>query len=509
MRTIISIVLILMLLSSASVRTAGARTADTSSVPYLSERIFLDAQYSYVYGTSPAMLSWWDYPVYSEIGVTMDYGEGRLHHPQTYDRLLMGQIHTRSKVRLEKTGWTFSGSFIYENGNADSVRSNLSYHLRDNGTPSFYFCRQPAARWNLQKYGLEAAAAKKLGERWSLGVSAAYTGDMAFRKSDVRNAQTTLSIDLKVSASFKINRNHTVSAGAAYKRIKEKPGFSIIYSTGPEYTIYLMNGAGTYLSELQSNMVWQENTPGAFVQWMQNNDENILSVSYSFNAGKNGWYSKGIQAASRQELWASYGYMTHGITFSESAFFGNSSLHFRGSAEMTSGNGETWNRTSSVFIKNYSYAGVNAEASLEWRPGIKVLESVRAGTGYINERRNDRSYNYLLGYSLMDFHLEFRTGFHIGKVYSGIFAEGRYRHSLSLNHHPGAADNSVNLYTVYIGTPLGKWLGQDTAGISAGTDFDIPAGRSIISAGGKYRLDLSPGSNEKFHTAQLFINILF
>ena len=503
-------IILLFSLLSVSLHAAGMRDTDTLSVPDRAEREFFGTQYRYVYGDNPSMLTWWEYPTYAEISLEGDYEDGKLHHPQTCDGLLTGRVYTESIVRFPDNKWVFSGSFVYENGQADSVRANLSYRLRNNGSPSFYFCKNPGTKWNIQKYGLTAAAARKFGTRWSAGASAVYTGDMSFRKNDVRNAQTTLNIDLRIAASCSLPSGHVFSLGASWLHAKEKPGFSTIYSSGPDFTIYLINGLGTYLSDLLNNMAWIENAPGAFAQWLQKNDRNEFSVAYDFCSGNDGWYQQGIQSAKRQQRWTDYRYMKHQVTFSESLFLGRSSLHLRGNAGMTTGSGKSWNNSSSVYIRNYNYNALTADVSLEWRPGMPVLESVMAGAGYLSENRQDKSYNYRFGHSAADAFLKVQTGFSIGRVYAGISAAGSYVTGLSVSHSPGAAANTGNIYTEYIGIPLSEWYDEDIAGFSAGIDVDIPAGKNnIIAVGAKYSRDMSLVSKRNFNTAQLSISIFF
>ena len=503
-------IILFFILFPVSVQAAQIReTEDVNAVPDKAQRDFYDTQFSYIYEENPSMLPWWEYPVYTEITLEGDYAGGKLHHPQTVDGLLLGRVYTESIVRLPDNKWTFSGSFVYENGRTDSLRANLSYRLRDNGSPSFYFCKNPGARWNIQKYGLTAAAARKFGRHWSAGISAVYTGDMSFRKNDVRNAQTTLNIDIRLSASCHLESGHVLSLGASWLHAKEKPSFSIMYSSGPDYTIYLMNGLGTYLTDLQNNMSWIENAPGAFVQWLQRNEKNEFSIAYDFRSGNDGWYQRGIQAEDRQQRWTDYRYMKHRLTFSESLFLGRSSIHLRGGAGITTGSGKSWNNVSSVYIRNYNYSARTADISMEWRPGTAILESVTAGAGYVSENRQDKSYNYRLGESVMDAFLKVQTGFNIGSVHAGIFAAGGYRTGLSLSHRPGAAANTGNIYTEYVGIPLGEWYDEDIAGFSAGIDADIPVGTDIIAVGAGYSRDMSLRSERSRDTVRLSVSIFF
>ena len=93
---------------------------------------------------------------------------------------------------------------------------------------------------------------------------------------------------------------------------------------------------------------------------------------------------------------------------------------------------------------------------------------------------------------------------------AGIFAAGSYVTGLSVSHRPGAAANTGNIYTEYIGTPLSEWYDEDIAGFSAGIDADIPAGKNnIIAVGARYSRDMSLVSKRNFNTAQLSISIFF
>lgn len=484
-----------------------ARQTDTLSLPRQAERAFSKTQYEYVYRDNPAMLSWWDYAPYSVIGVRFDYEKGDLHHPQTYDRLLKGQVETESILHLPEKGWTFHGRFVYEYGMADSVRANLSYGLRSNGSPSFYFCRKPASEWNIQRYGFEATASKQLGERWSVGGQFDYTGDLSFRKSDVRNQQTALGIHIVLSATYRPSEHHVLSIGADYLRNKEKPLFSIIYSSGPDYTIYLMNGLGTYITDRQSDMVWIENTPSFLFQWMQTGDRNRFSLSYRFSSGHDQWRYQGTQAATRQEKWTRYDFTAHRIALSEIVYLRRSLLNIRGELELVSGKGKSWNRTTSLFIRNYDYKGTHGNLAVEWHPYRSVLQELTIGGTYESEKRRDKSYDYRFNHSTMTAFARAQIGFDIGSVGTYLAVNGAYTHNPSVRHLPKAATETNNEYTKWIGIPLARWLGTDFARFGGSLGVEIPLRRTLLEIGLSADYALPTGSVAPFYEGTDFLRM--
>lgn len=509
-------ILLLFYLTAVCAIPSHARQPDSLSVPRRGERVFARTQYEYVYRDNPAMLSWWDYATYSVIGAALDYGNGGLHHPQTYDRMLKGGVETESILHMPEKGWSFHGRFFYENGVADSVRANLSYGLRSNGTPSFYFCRQPASRWNIQRYGLEASVSKRLGEQWSLGGQFDYRGDLAFRKSDVRNEQTTLDIHAVLSVSRRFGEHHLVSAGVDYLRSKERPSFSIVYSTGENYMIYLMNGLGTYITDQTSEMVWVEHAPSLLLQWMQTSAKNRFSLTYRFVSGSNRWRYRGSQSAARQDKWTKYDYASHRIVFSETLRTGRSLLNVRGDADFTVGKGNSWSRTGNVFIQNYDYKGVTGTMTVEWRPLRSVLQQVAVGGNYSAENRRDKSYDYRFEHAAITAFVQAQAGFEIGSVDLDVALEGSYLHSLRVGHKPNAAVETNNEYTRWVGIPLAEWLATDIARVGVSFGTEIPVRRNLLEIGAVCDYSIPVQKNltasydgSDFLRVKVFVNVYF
>lgn len=492
---------------SAVCMSLNARQADSLKIPLSADREFLDAQYDYSYRTSPAMLSWWDNASYSSVGAEFHFENGRLHHPQTYDRLVMGSVGTRSIQRQKK--WTFHGRFVYENGSIDSVRANLSCALRKNGSPSFYFCRKTASRWDIQKYGLEATASRQIGDRWSVGATAEYVGDLAFRKSDTRNSQTTLDMHIALSGTYKVSEHHVVSVGADFRRVKEKPSFSKVYESGPDYNILLMNGLGTYIRELESNVSWRGITPGAFAQWMQTGERNRFSLTYSFSAGNDRWMNNAIQNEDAQMNWTDYAFMKHDLLFSEIIYFGHSLLNVRGRGELLSGHGSTWNRTTKAYIQNYDYSSAGFGLDAEWRPERGVLKKAGAGCAWSSASRRDKSYDYFFSDSSLEVSASVQAGVNAGRTFLSVTADGRYRHSIGVTHNPGAAVVSNNEYTKYVGEPLSHWKEVSYADAGIALDIDIPVKKTLLGTGVSALYSVPAGNVPQAYVKTDFLNIVF
>lgn len=508
-------IIISLFLSAVCALMTYAQQAGFSALPVYSEREFSTVQYDYTYSYNPAALSWWDYETMSVAGASFTYGKGSLHHPQTYDRIAKATVLTESVLRQPEKKWTFHGKFIYENGSADSVRTNLSYRLRESGSPSFCFCRKTASRWNLQKYGLQAAASRQIGKRWSVGGQIEYTGDLAFRKSDTRNQQTTLTIHAVLSGSFMITRSHILSLGADFLRTKEKPLFSRAYNTGPDYNTCLMNGLGTYIKDLESNVSWREIVPGAFVQWIQRSSANRASVTYKFSDGNDRWMNNAMQSESGQDIWTKYCYMRHSLLFSDIVTLGNSLLNIRGDGQFTSGRGHSWNKTTSVYIQNYDFRGIDAGLDLEWRPGRTVVKQISAGAGYVSDTRRDKSYDYLFSSSSIEATASLLFGFGAGKAELTAGIDGIYHCCTGLTSEPGAAVESNNEYTKYIGVPLARWAGTDYACAGILFNADVPVKNVLAGIGIKADYSLPAGTvsetyrNTGFFGGRIFLNVYF
>ena len=188
---------------------------------------FLYSQYIDVFSKTPSLLTEWKHDDWAYIGAGYDLTKGDFRNPQAYNSLSQLNILTESILKPETGNWIFHGKFLYSNGTAKDVHSNLSYHIGRNGSPYYILQKQPGD-WNLQNYEFIATATNQITERLSLGFKVLYNGELSLRTIDTRNNQTSLVADLITSGSYKLSENNTLSLGLDYKRVKVQPKLSEI-----------------------------------------------------------------------------------------------------------------------------------------------------------------------------------------------------------------------------------------------------------------------------------------
>ena len=485
-----------------------------SFIPDYHQRQQQMEEFGYIYKKNPAMLPLSGTGLYSWIGATGIYGNGDLHHPQASDKILEGRFLTESFLRFEDTGWTLHGQFEYVNGKETDGGSNLSYKMKDHGTPSFYFCRKPADRWGIREYGLSATAAKDFGPRWTVGLLTDYRGLQHFRSNDVRNDQTSLNLDLVLSASFHATPASWFSLGAAYSRNKEQPSFSNLYSSGPEYAIYLMNGLGTYIKNVSYDMSWNEHIPGVQAQWECRKEKWQSSLSYDFSYGKNYWKSMISQEEEAENRWTGYHFMEHDVRLMEKFFSGASEWTLLASYERTSGSGKNYENASKTYTRNYIYIGNEAQLILSWRGKLPVLRRLKAAFTFQDDQRQDKSYAYTMMNSNLTAHLLAGMDWKAGKATMSTTLEGSYLFPIRTLHNPGAADTGKNPYCEYIAKPLAAWQHIQTANAGLTLQADLPVRKNTIEAGiSADALFCTGGPAEyighNYLSANLFFNVYF
>ena len=468
----------------------------------------LNRIYSLSYDRNPSRLAWWDMDEWALIGTEAYLTSGQLHSPMSSDGAKGFGVKAESLLHQKENGWSFKGSFGYSIGMTDSLRANLSYRLKPYGSPSFYWCKVPATTWEVQRYSLSGTAVKNFDGRWALGFQVDYIGDKQFRKNDVRNEQTALEIALEAGGSVLLGRN-LLSAGLLYERNREQPDFSRIYNTSLDYSIYLMNGLGTQIANMYSNVVWTQNVPGVYAGWEYRGQANRLNVKYSFRIGSDGWENTSTQSASKQVQWTRYDFTAHQVGISDVWTLPESQvLILSADFDCTSGKSSTWSQASESFIKDYNaslYGGkLGAEYHREgWfrRAGLDL--SLDA------ENRLDKNYNARLKFLTLESVIFAGLGMKAHKTDLSLDFTGGYAFSPQVTYSPGAAREGSNFYTTYVGLAQEQWLNTRRWRAGVSLRAEVPVGKTGLEVGAAYNYTGAVASELDFQECSIFLSVYF
>ena len=511
---------------------AAAHTLDLSAgQPFKNhfQRQEADREWTRIYQMNPAVLPLYSAPYTSMIGADGSYEQGSLHHPQTSGQMMKVQFNTGSFVRFEDTGWTLHGAFQYENGVEKDGSSLLSYHLRTNGTPSYFYCLKPAERWGTRKYRLEATATKEFGTRWTAGLMFHYDGQQHFRSNDVRNDQTDLYMDMALGTAFRATPHSWFSLAATYSRNKEKPEFSNLYSSGAEYGVYLINGLGSYLKNAGSDIAWTEHLPGALIQWEMDHPCWQSSLSYQFNYGNNFWETMYQQAEKTENKLTGYRFTQHQVRLLEKYPYGKTIWSLLATFNKTAGSGKNWDKTQENYIDNYRFRGMDAGMELGWNnhqdeTGQVIFRTARLALTYHSDRRLDRSFDYRLFHSSLDFGLQAGADWQIRKVCLAAQLEGAFSLPFKVRHTSKAAQSTNNYYYHHIGMSLTDWYLCRNAQTGLTFLAEFPVSQQKMEIGANALLIMNIGStsttdggmtasplytHQHYLASRLFVNFYF
>ncbi len=470
-----------------------------------------DRIYHSVYDGNPSMLAWWDYGTWSVIGVAGNSGKGMAHSPMSPDGERGVKIETKSILHQKDKGWSFAGKFSYGIGVTDSLRSTLSFRRKPYGSPAFFYCAVPAKEWEVQQYALSATATKNFNGKWSVGAQLDYTGDKQFRKTDVRNDQSALEINVSAGAGVKLGGN-ILTAGLTYERNKEQPSFSILYNSGERYTIYLMNGMGTQLSNL-TQPVWQQNVLGGYVGWESRTGKNRFDARVNFKAGKDYYEDKSTQTATAQERWTEYEFTNCAVSVTdELSLSGDADIVFDAQASLTSGSGSGWLRASQKFVQNYDADIYDASLGARYVSG-GWFRKAGVSAGLSGENRVDKNYDARLDYMKLCGNVFAGFGVRLGKVDIVLDIDGGVTDGLSADYRPNAAKDGTNIYTTSVGRREEDWLKTGLWKAGTGLHVDIPIRKLVLDVGGSYRYtgvhSSDVYSGRKWQEFRAFLNVWF
>ncbi len=442
---------------------------------------FISGQYEQVFSLSPAMLTYWTYGSWSNIGGSYKQESGDFRNAQKYDQLSLFSVQTESFLKLNDTGWMFYGKFSYANGGADSVSNNLSFYPALNGSP-YYLFTQRAGVWKLQNYAFNVIASRQMNDRFSMGIRVLYRGDLAFRYNDTRNSQPSLFNDIALSASYRLG-DHVFSAGATMHRNKTEPALSNKYpqNTFEEiYNLYINAGLGTYLRTQMANtrLTFEGASLGAVAQWMYKSGANRYSFIYSANFGEEYMIRRDrlIQAAENKIL--KYYYGKHQVNLSGMNTLPESFLTTHASFSYVRGEGSRWSDNFQAYQDNYlaDITELDINATL-YRPG-RLLSKAGIQLALTHDSRFDRIYGYSFSYTKLAAGADMTLTRPLKDHRLSLGAGGHYHVNMNLEHDPNASIN--NLYTRAIAEPLMGFLTADHLRVPLYVEWQIPLKANML-----------------------------
>lgn len=469
---------------------------------------FLYTQYMNVFSETPSLLTGWNYDSWSYIGADYDLAKGNFRNPQKYNSLSQINIKTESIFRPATNKWIFHGAFRYTNGTADSVYSNLKYHIDQNGSP-YYLFQKKEGNWNLQNYEFDVTAANQVTKKLSLGFKILYTGDLTFRTTDTRNNQTSLVADLITSAAYKVSKNNTVSLSVDYSRVKTEPNLTDKFrheSADLTYNRYLNTGLGSYIKNIDFAMISLDKSYGGIIQWLNQSQGSSYSAIYEFFTGEEVYTNKKLTNINEQNKILKYNYTSHKARISTLHTLSNSFVSTCLNFKMTNGHANQWSNTATSYTSNYSVdiMDVDFKATL-YRP-LSFLRRVNVLANFHDESRFDKNYGYRFEYTnvytgvnaeAMYKFKYFRTGFMLGAAY------GKNLDNLNF---PNAA--SSNIYVNWIANPLMGYLACDYFEVPAYLRFDIPFKNNLVeilmTAKHQYPIKMASIADALFNTKDDF-----
>ncbi len=440
---------------------------------------FLSDQYHQVYSVSPAMLNLWDYSSWSNIAASHDYASGEFRNPQKFSRQARLNFQTESVHSLENTNWTFYGLFHYANGQADSVRANLSYRLPTNGSP-YYMLIQRFGMWKEQKYEFNVIAANQLTDRFGIGLRILYEGDLNFRYNDTRNNQTSLYTDLALTASYRIGQ-HTASAGAESKRRKTEYSLTNKYpfdSQGQMYNVYHTTGLGSYIRNVNARLTFMNESWNAIAQWLFQSDRHQMSLAYKLDFGNEFVINQSITAVDLENRIMDYHYTAHRILASSMHHFSDTYLATYLTIELTDGLGKQYNEIAASYLENYTAELSHIHLKSNWYRPDCLLSIIGLEFSLQSEDKFDRNFGYRFDYTNAGGGLNAEFSRMFGNTRLSIGAGGHYHLNLDHTHNPNAATN--NIYTYWVAEPLMGFLATDYIRIPAHLEFQISLQGNLV-----------------------------
>lgn len=487
--------------------------ADEGSDSLVAKRVdyqFLTSQHQNFFSEIPSVLSEWQYANWSYLGLKYDFQEGNFRNLQKYSKLQLLNVSTESILKLPKTKWTLHGKFSYSNGQADSVGSNLSYHIGRYGSPN-YLLQLKRGNWSLQNYHFEAAGSNQINDRLSLGFKIEYTGDLAFRTNDTRNSQTALNTHLVGSLNYKITESQTISLGGEHIRVKSEPNLSDKFqhfSSDLRYNRYLNGGLGSYFKGVNYRVQQVGQSGGAVLQWLSQGRYSSYTAIYKFNMGDDYIDNRNITDINRENKFLRYGFKQHYGRVSTLNRISNSFLTTKVDFSYLDGKGKILNEADNAYAENYYASIIESDLKMTLYRPLSFFRRVNLLVNYINESRYDANYAYSFDYSNLFGELNGEFLYNFSKFRAGLMIGAAYGKNLTYAHDPGQA--SSNIYVSWVADPLMSYLAADYIEIPAYIRFDIPAKSShweiLLTGKHQYPIKINYPTGAQFDLKDRFLS---
>ena len=462
----------LMLLSTiVEAQNSQGRFKDSVYIDY----DFQCSQYQSIYHENPSALVGWNYDNWSFIGAEFTGAKGNFRNPQKYSNLSNLDIKTESIYKIDESGWIFHGMFRYSNGTVDSVHTNLSYNIPSTGTPYYLFMAKSGV-WNLQNYEFNVSAAKELGKSFSIGAKIIYNGDLAFRRIDTRNNQTSLISGVTLAGGYKLNLKNTLSIGVNYNRVKTEPTLSNKYhheTTSLIYNRYLNAGLGTYIKNISDYKIKIEDVfKGVLAHWLYHSGDNKYSLLYKMGIGEENYYNKRETSIEVENLILKYKYLSHTLD----AFFihkwEDKYINIAANSKLIKGEGNQWIESSASYLANYQVDLLNIDMNATLYQPNSILRKVSVITGLEKEERLDKNYGYQFNYTNFSAGLSAQLSVLFKKGEISLESGGVFKKNIDNTNSPNAATS--NIYTTWIAYPTMSYLSSDFITFPSQIKYEIP-----------------------------------
>ncbi|MBQ4915101.1 hypothetical protein J8L85_11675 [Maribacter sp. MMG018] len=440
------------------------------------------------------------------------YSEGSLRHPQDYKKQNGVYLETASLADLKNTNWTLYGSLEYLNTRKEDVENNLTYGVKDYGSP-YYFFQQTSGLWNHQNYNFKVAGANKVNSKLTLGAYLNYDTNFYFRKNDTRNELTALKILGKLSASYQFNDKHLFSvvlSNEFYKANSELSNKFPENNTELTADYYLNTGLGSYIKNLDRGFDTKRSVPEVQLQWFLTQDNWDLSIESDTKFGRERWIDKNIFKVEENDERTRYSFIDQEFTIFYNRYKANSLFSLNLNAAYLKGDGKVWDETSTVYAKNFTTTSYSLATGATLLFYNSFLNKVSLGVNYYNKEQFDLNYAYTFDYQYLE--PQVTVGFN--KVISkkaALFADvsSTYHYVLDVEHDPFAANN---IFVDWIGNKIADYTGISTIDYSLklGTDLRLRNKNSIelsISAGYLKVTELSKNSPNFYSKNDDYLNL--
>lgn len=489
---LISIIcLVISIPSSAQTKTYIKNDSIHNTEEYSLQRLNKDHTiFNQFYATTPSLLKQYTLNEFTMVSLGYESNNYDFHDITMPDNKNSFLLETENLLSLNG-GWHIFGRFRYINGSADNTSYNLHLGKPDNGSPVYYFTPKEGD-WNFQKYIFTAYISKKINNKWSLGTTIDYIGDLRFRTVDIRNDLTELKVHIGPSVTYQISNSQNISFGYLFNRRKGQPSISKKYPhTGSttDYNVYINTGFGSYLKSAPWETKWIDIAHKFSLTWDYHKDNSIYNINYSLSTGQELWTRTSIDyQADTGENISKHTYMKHEIKLNQILNLSNGGqfvnyLNF----DYLSGNTDMSEKSIYSPTFKVSMANDDAQSTYYWKNN-SWLESAQINFNFDHYKGTDQKYGQTYDYNNLDSWISVCFGHKLGwkakKI--NLTLDAGYKANISYNHDALAA--SSNLFTLNI---LNSQIVYQTASLAHGgidINYTIPFKKYRLQCGVKYSL---------------------